>query len=234
MKRFTDTAKWAKSWFQDLAPHHKCLWLYLCDAADPAGVWDTNWKLASVFIGKTVTEKDLEVMGDRVRKLPGGKYGIVSFIEFQYGKLSKDCKAHIPIFRAIEKHSLSIPYPKAIHSLQEEEKEEEEETVQETEAPKPNQHAETFARFWAVYPKKEGKGKAEESWKTQKCAPLIDTILAAVERYKACAQWKREGGQFIPHPSTWLNQKRWEDEPLLSAATGIRENIKANIISDDQ
>lgn len=25
-------------------------------------------------------------------------------------------------------------------------------------------------------------------------------------------QWKKDGGQFIPHPTTWLNGDRWEDE----------------------
>jgi hypothetical protein len=28
------------------------------------------------------------------------------------------------------------------------------------------------------------------------------------------AEWTKDGGQFIPHPATWLNQKRWEDEPM--------------------
>ena len=26
------------------------------------------------------------------------------------------------------------------------------------------------------------------------------------------AQWNRDGGQFIPHPRTWLHQGRWQDE----------------------
>ena len=28
----------------------------------------------------------------------------------------------------------------------------------------------------------------------------------------ASDEWKRDGGRFIPHPATWLNGKRWEDE----------------------
>jgi len=24
--------------------------------------------------------------------------------------------------------------------------------------------------------------------------------------------WNRDGGRYIPHPSTWLNGRRWEDE----------------------
>ena len=41
---------------------------------------------------------------------------------------------------------------------------------------------------------------------------LLKAILASVEAYKQTDQWKRDGGQFIPHPSTWLNQRRWEDD----------------------
>jgi hypothetical protein len=28
----------------------------------------------------------------------------------------------------------------------------------------------------------------------------------------ASEQWRRDDGRFIPHPATWLNQRRWEDE----------------------
>lgn len=73
---------------------------------------------------------------------------------------------------------------------------------------------ERFERFWKVYPRKEGKGKAEESFgKYQPDDALTDTMIQAVQAYKKTEQWKRDGGQFIPHPSTWLNQRRWEDSP---------------------
>lgn len=73
---------------------------------------------------------------------------------------------------------------------------------------------ERFNRFWKVYPRKEGKGKAEESFaKYHPNDELTDAMIRAVEKYKRTDQWKRDGGQFIPHPTTWLNQRRWEDEP---------------------
>jgi len=28
------------------------------------------------------------------------------------------------------------------------------------------------------------------------------------------SQWTKDGGQFIPHPATWLRQERWTDEPV--------------------
>ena len=54
--------------------------------------------------------------GDRIVNLPCGKWFIPKFIEFQYGKLSEDCKAHNPIFLSLEKHgiervSIGYEYP---------------------------------------------------------------------------------------------------------------------------
>ena len=72
---------------------------------------------------------------------------------------------------------------------------------------------ERFERFWKVYPKKVGKGKAEESF--AKYSPddeMTDTMIRAVEAAKKTTQWQRDGGQYIPYPATWLNQRRWEDE----------------------
>lgn len=71
-----------------------------------------------------------------------------------------------------------------------------------------------FDSFWSAYPRKVGKGNARKSWlKIGPGQELLTKILSAVERDKKTDQWQREGGRFIPHPATWLNQERWEDEP---------------------
>lgn len=106
MKRFTATEKWDKSWFQDLSPSLKCLWIYLCDNADPAGVWEANWRLASFQIGETFTAASLEAFGDRAEVLPSGKVWLTGFCDFQYGQLSRECRAQIHVFRSLEKHGL--------------------------------------------------------------------------------------------------------------------------------
>lgn len=72
-----------------------------------------------------------------------------------------------------------------------------------------------FARFWAAYPRHEAKATARKAF--DKISPdegLLATMLTAIERHKRTAQWQENGGQYIPHPSTWLNQRRWEDEPV--------------------
>lgn len=71
-----------------------------------------------------------------------------------------------------------------------------------------------FEQFWEAYPKKIGKKAALQAWnKAVDKPPVIDTIKA-VEIAKKCEQWTRDNGQFIPNPSTWLNQGRWTDQPL--------------------
>ena len=87
--------------------------------------------------------------------------------------------------------------------------------------------AEAFNRFWSVYPKKVGKKDAwraflkamnEKGGGQGSARPTADAMIEAVERQKRSEQWTKEGGRYIPHPATWLNQGRWEDE--LPAARG--------------
>jgi hypothetical protein len=71
-----------------------------------------------------------------------------------------------------------------------------------------------FLAFWKLYPRKTAKGLAWKAWKAIKAPrPSLEELEAAIERYKATDQWQTESGRFIPHPATWLNQRRWEDEP---------------------
>lgn len=217
MKRFTATEKWSKSWYQELPCRLKCLWQFLCDSADAAGVWDENFKLASFQIGETVCRDDFSFFGDRLREIRSGKWLIVSFLEFQYGKLSEDCRAHLPIFRAIKKHNLQIPYPEAIQSLKEEEEEQEEETETDLDGggckgePKPEPAG--FVEFWSAYPRKTAKDDARRAWKKKKCAAVSSEILVAIRLAKASDDWTKEGGKYIPFPATWLNRGGWEDDP---------------------
>lgn len=73
--------------------------------------------------------------------------------------------------------------------------------------------AERFIQFWKAYPKKLSKGQAEKVWNRIKPSEqLLATMIARIEQAKTSEQWRKEKGQFIPHPATWLNAKGWEDE----------------------
>lgn len=69
-----------------------------------------------------------------------------------------------------------------------------------------------FDAFWKAYPRKVAKGAAEKAWKRLK--PSLDVqqqIRDALIWQVLQDQW--QDVKFIPHPSTYLNQRRWEDEP---------------------
>jgi len=68
-----------------------------------------------------------------------------------------------------------------------------------------------FVLFWNNYPKKVGKGKAEAAWKKHK--PNIDDVLKTLDWQKDSKEWFKENGAFIPHPTSYINAKRWLDEP---------------------
>lgn len=68
-----------------------------------------------------------------------------------------------------------------------------------------------FDTFWKMYPNKKGRAVAERCW-SKLSANEKTLALEALPKHCECDQWKKDAGQFIPHPATWLNQKRWEDE----------------------
>lgn len=79
---------------------------------------------------------------------------------------------------------------------------------------------EGFAEFWNTYPKKVGKDAAEKAWNRKvKSQETISAILEAVRTQAQSDAWKKDGGQFIPNPATWLNAGRWKDEDQQGAQT---------------
>jgi len=72
-----------------------------------------------------------------------------------------------------------------------------------------------FEKFWSVYPRRQAKADARRAW--EKLAPddaLTETILEAVRQAALTDQWRRDEGQYIPLPATYLNKRRWEDEAV--------------------
>lgn len=67
-----------------------------------------------------------------------------------------------------------------------------------------------FKQFWAAYPNRKAPGDAKKAFASAVKRTDLQTILAGVERYAKSV--RGEPKKFIAHPSTWLNQDRWEDE----------------------
>ena len=67
-----------------------------------------------------------------------------------------------------------------------------------------------FNDFWNLYPRKVGKGHARLAFKKacEKEDPI--KILLAVKEFAEVIEGKEK--QFIPHPTTWLNGERCDDD----------------------
>lgn len=91
---------------------------------------------------------------------------------------------------------------------------------------------ELFNQFYSKYPKKIAKQEAVKSFgKIELSKALFATIMASLEKWKAADDWTKDGGQFVPYPATWLNGKRWEDEPP-KAKTQSKPKYKPNNIGN--
>ncbi len=72
-----------------------------------------------------------------------------------------------------------------------------------------------FNKFYSAYPRKVKKQKVKEWFmKNTPSNELFSSIMDSLEQFRASRDWQKDGGRFIPHPSTWLNQRRWEDETV--------------------
>lgn len=80
-----------------------------------------------------------------------------------------------------------------------------------------------FEAFWKVYPKKVAKKEAFKAFK--KIKTPVSVLIDAVEKQKKSEQWTRDHGQYIPYPTTWLNQERWimedDDQKTNQKFSGI-------------
>jgi hypothetical protein len=66
-----------------------------------------------------------------------------------------------------------------------------------------------FEGFWAVYPRKVGKGAARKAYRHALSRASHLEILAGAKAYAA----SKPDPQYTAHASTWLNADRWLDEP---------------------
>src|SRR3990167_696587 len=86
-----------------------------------------------------------------------------------------------------------------------------------------------FDEFWLIYPRKTAKQTAQRSWdRIAPDAELHTKIMEALSKHCKSDQWLKDEGRFIPHPATWLNQERWNDELKIKSSPlkGKYDNLK--------
>ena len=129
-KRFTETDKWRDPWYRKLSPAAKCLWQWLVDNCDGAGVIDPDLELAAFQIGTDIDQRVVEELGNRYQTLHTGKWWIPGFIRFQYGELKETCAPHRSVLSLLEKHDLRVNEPLAKGKVRDKEKDKGKERVQ--------------------------------------------------------------------------------------------------------
>lgn len=77
-----------------------------------------------------------------------------------------------------------------------------------------------FEEFWKIYPPRRGvragKAAARKAWeklaKKMDERELLESCKKSIAVLKETDQWKEDNGKYIPMASTYLNQRRFEDE----------------------
>lgn len=81
-----------------------------------------------------------------------------------------------------------------------------------------------FEEFWNIYPKKIQKKTSEQKFKLHvKDELTFNAIMFDLSTRIKSKDWVKEDGQYVPNPTTYLNQRRWEDEkPQVIKSSGSR------------
>ena len=98
----------------------------------------------------------------------------------------------------------------------------------------PEESNAAFEQFWKIYPRHEAKYYARKKWhKIKPDKATVRHMLLWVEQAKYSLQW--QDLRFVPHASTWLNQRRWEgDPPPLQAKSSDIYIGKSEVIERDE
>lgn len=90
----------------------------------------------------------------------------------------------------------------------------------------------TFDEFWQVAVRKTAKGAARVAY--AKALRKTDPATLSNAWQLANDVWEHwRDRHLIPHPSTWLNQERWEDDPPEGQQTDLEKRAQERARQDD-
>ena len=80
------------------------------------------------------------------------------------------------------------------------------------------EYIDRFDTFWKHYPRKVAKPNALKAWlKLKPDDDLTKKIISAVSKQNLSAREEK----FVPHPASWLNAQRWEDETMVTSTPNL-------------
>ena len=69
-----------------------------------------------------------------------------------------------------------------------------------------------FDMFWALVPRRVGKKAAERAWRAVERRGESQDAIDGMRAYAAAFAQGGTELKYVPHPSTWLNRRGWEDD----------------------
>ena len=109
--RFTETEKWKDPWFRKLSPNAKCLWEYMRDNCDCAGILE--WDAEDAMFRTGLKQKDLEAACEGLARgyiAACGHIMLRTFLKHQKNvPLNENNNAHRGIMRRLQEASEIFP-----------------------------------------------------------------------------------------------------------------------------
>jgi hypothetical protein len=112
-KRLADTDKYKKKFIRSLPAAYKLLWDYICLDCNHAGIWEVDFEVAQLRLGKDITINEQEALKVfntdelKIKVLNGGsKWLVLPFIDFQYGELNPNNRVHLSVLELLKKEGI--------------------------------------------------------------------------------------------------------------------------------
>jgi hypothetical protein len=81
-----------------------------------------------------------------------------------------------------------------------------------------------FEKWWDIYPRKVEKYKAATLFSKIRLEVEFDALIEATKKYAEAVKGKEK--KFIPHPTTWLNGRRWNDPLEIPEMNGTKKALE--------
>lgn len=225
-KRLTGTNKWDQAWFRKLSPTMKCVWMFMLDRCDHAGILEIDFESMSFFVGENIDEEQfLNIFSDKIKQISSSKIFITDFIEFQYGVLNPDNRVHKSVISRLEKLGSFKGLKNPLLGDKDKEKDNKKDNKKDKNNNKEKEEKKNFKKeieqvYLDHYPLKEGKTKGVEKLETQiKSEEDLQKLITAISNYKKTIK----DPKYIKHFSTFVNHP-WTD--YLDQNHGSVEKIK--------
>ncbi len=226
------------------------VWSFVIAAAKPPGTVELNPKMLAACLGTDILDvreaidflcqpdpdsRNPEQDGRRLIHLGGLQYQVVSFGKYRLMRSDEDRRDYMRDYmrerrsckqQELTKVNESKPLAKLAEAEAEAEAEKKDMAVNGRANESLNAVGEHFEAFWKAYPRKAKKPAAMKAFVALKPdAELLEQMLAAIAKARESSEWLESGGKYIPHPTTWLNNRRWEDELLVESTAGHRNAV---------